>query len=186
MLSLAPLYLSISCSRHVIYLLPTYSSVAYILQVERDIVLWNNKIYNKQPVFAATHSDELLLKFRRWFAQFYSENSKEKSSKLKSADLSWWDHRRTRWLCRVVCSGWIVISMRVSSLDRMLRLRNALYTYTQEAKGKRRSDTWYFDTVVLNNGQLSIIVIFILNVTLLVHFFSMVQWNWQFVWVPLY
>lgn len=57
-------------------------------QVERDAVLWNNKIYNSQSVLASTHSDELIVKFRRWFSQFYSENS-PRSIPTSPPDLDW-------------------------------------------------------------------------------------------------
>lgn len=42
-------------------------------QIERDIVIWNNKKYLKNPLF--TKEEKTIVKFRRWFTQFYSENS---------------------------------------------------------------------------------------------------------------
>ena len=42
-------------------------------QLERDMLVWNNKRYNGKPLLVK--EDELILKHRRWFSQFYSENS---------------------------------------------------------------------------------------------------------------
>ena len=45
--------------------------------LERDVMVWNSKSYAHKPL-----SDEnLLMRHRRWFNQFYSSNSK--------ASLSW-------------------------------------------------------------------------------------------------
>ncbi|XP_069980673.1 cholesterol 7-desaturase nvd [Penaeus vannamei] len=41
--------------------------------VERDIMIWNSKVYQSQPLLVA--EDRQILKFRRWYNQFYSENS---------------------------------------------------------------------------------------------------------------
>eukprot|EP00698_Gefionella_okellyi_P013036 TRINITY_DN3540_c0_g1_i2.p3 TRINITY_DN3540_c0_g1~~TRINITY_DN3540_c0_g1_i2.p3 ORF type:complete len:157 (+),score=23.46 TRINITY_DN3540_c0_g1_i2:805-1275(+) len=45
-----------------------------VRQFERDIWIWNNKKYQRQPVLA--REDALIKSFRRWYSQFYSENSK--------------------------------------------------------------------------------------------------------------
>lgn len=45
----------------------------YLFQVERDIMIWNSKVYQSQPLLVA--EDRQILKFRRWYNQFYSENS---------------------------------------------------------------------------------------------------------------
>ncbi|KAB7505839.1 Cholesterol 7-desaturase [Armadillidium nasatum] len=42
-------------------------------QVERDIMIWNNKIFPTKPMFVA--EDKLIPRFRRWYSQFYSKNS---------------------------------------------------------------------------------------------------------------
>ena len=42
-------------------------------QIERDILMWNNKTYLKKPVLMKEES--ALAKHRRWYQQFYSENS---------------------------------------------------------------------------------------------------------------
>jgi cholesterol 7-dehydrogenase len=45
-------------------------------QIERDIIIWNNKKFLKNPIF--TKREKSLVKFRRWFNQFYSENNCKK------------------------------------------------------------------------------------------------------------
>ena len=63
------------------------NSSSFLPQVERDMVLWNNKAIKTKPLLAGTKSDELLVKFRRWYSQFYSTEPPEK---VKPVDLSWW------------------------------------------------------------------------------------------------
>eukprot|EP00047_Mylnosiga_fluctuans_P003527 m.229586 g.229586 ORF g.229586 m.229586 type:complete len:450 (+) comp11925_c0_seq1:1268-2617(+) len=43
------------------------------LQVERDVMVWNNKMYRGKPMLVA--EDSLIAQHRRWYKQFYSENS---------------------------------------------------------------------------------------------------------------
>lgn len=45
------------------------------LQLERDIMIWNNKRYQGKPVFVKSKEDSLVARHRRWYSQFYSENS---------------------------------------------------------------------------------------------------------------
>lgn len=45
------------------------------IQVERDIMIWNNKRYERKPMFVKSKEDSLVAKHRRWYSQFYSENS---------------------------------------------------------------------------------------------------------------
>ncbi|KAH3716024.1 cholesterol 7-desaturase nvd-like [Dreissena polymorpha] len=47
---------------------------AECVQVERDIMIWNNKKYAGKPVFAKSTEDSLIARHRRWYSQFYSEN----------------------------------------------------------------------------------------------------------------
>ncbi len=42
--------------------------------LERDIAIWNMKTYADRPLIVK--EDHLLNKHRRWYSQFYSENSK--------------------------------------------------------------------------------------------------------------
>ena len=58
----------------------------HVLQLERDMIAWNNKRYAIKPLLV--REDELILKHRRWFSQFYSENSPRFS--FKKEDLSFW------------------------------------------------------------------------------------------------
>lgn len=45
------------------------------VQVERDIMIWNNKQYATKPIFVKSKEDALVAKHRRWYSQFYSEHS---------------------------------------------------------------------------------------------------------------
>ncbi len=45
----------------------------FIFQLERDILIWNRKAYICKPL--ATKSEKSLVKFRRWYKQFYSKNN---------------------------------------------------------------------------------------------------------------
>jgi cholesterol 7-dehydrogenase len=51
---------------------------------ERDVRVWNSKTYIDRPL--AGREDALLLKHRRWFAQFYSKSSRSLGA---SAILDW-------------------------------------------------------------------------------------------------
>lgn len=57
------------------------------IQVERDIMIWNNKKYESKPVLTGAMEDQMLAKHRRWYKQFYSENSPTLHQPHK--DLSW-------------------------------------------------------------------------------------------------
>uniref|UniRef100_H2ZBT3 cholesterol 7-desaturase n=1 Tax=Ciona savignyi TaxID=51511 RepID=H2ZBT3_CIOSA len=54
------------CIAKAFYLLET-------TQIERDILMWNNKTYFRKPILVKEES--ALAKHRRWYQQFYSENS---------------------------------------------------------------------------------------------------------------
>ncbi|KAL3320115.1 hypothetical protein Ciccas_001206 [Cichlidogyrus casuarinus] len=54
------------------------------IQVERDILIWNNKCYVKAPVVVKSPEDALLLSHRKWYSQFYSENSPTLESTRKN------------------------------------------------------------------------------------------------------
>lgn len=56
-------------------ILAKFFLLAESIQLERDIMIWNNKQYNQKPVFVKSNEDILMVKHRRWFSQFYSENS---------------------------------------------------------------------------------------------------------------
>ena len=57
--------------------------------VERDITIWNNKMYASKPVFA-TKEDRLLKQHRQWYSQFYSENSKKYSNIASNNNILEW------------------------------------------------------------------------------------------------
>lgn len=44
-----------------------------LLQFERDVMIWNNKTYISKPMLVK--EDSAIQKHRRWFSQFYSDNS---------------------------------------------------------------------------------------------------------------
>ncbi|XP_067143717.1 cholesterol 7-desaturase nvd-like [Centruroides vittatus] len=50
---------------------------------ERDIRIWNYKMFLKNPVYVA--GDKQIAKFRKWYSQFYSENS----PRVEEQDLNW-------------------------------------------------------------------------------------------------
>lgn len=49
------------------------SSPPPLVQFERDVMIWNNKTYVAKPLLVK--EDSAIQKHRRWFSQFYSENS---------------------------------------------------------------------------------------------------------------
>lgn len=46
----------------------------YIMQFERDMIIWNNKTFLKQPQIVREETP--IKNFRKWYSQFYSDNSK--------------------------------------------------------------------------------------------------------------
>ena len=61
-----------------------------LFQIERDIMIWNNKQYRGKPLLIKGPEDQLLQKHRRWYSQFYSENSPTIQSLQKKESLDWW------------------------------------------------------------------------------------------------
>ena len=53
--------------------------MAEIRQVERDMMIWNNKRFVSKPLLIK--EDKLIGQFRRWFTQFYSDNSRNYGQK---------------------------------------------------------------------------------------------------------
>ncbi|XP_041368086.1 cholesterol 7-desaturase nvd-like [Gigantopelta aegis] len=72
--------------------MPTFIAKFYMLgeaiQVERDIMIWNNKRYVNKPVFVKSREDTFINRHRRWYSQFYSENSPRLTSE-KNKTLEW-------------------------------------------------------------------------------------------------
>ncbi|XP_026153866.1 cholesterol 7-desaturase [Mastacembelus armatus] len=54
-------------------LVPKFILRAECIQFERDVMIWNNKKYISKPLLVT--EDSAIHKHRRWFSQFYSENS---------------------------------------------------------------------------------------------------------------
>ena len=65
---------------------PYLSAPIASAQVERDVMVWNNKMYRKNPILVK--EDKLIAQHRKWYQQFYSENSPTYES-IKAGDLSW-------------------------------------------------------------------------------------------------
>ncbi|XP_041370534.1 cholesterol 7-desaturase nvd-like [Gigantopelta aegis] len=57
------------------------------IQVERDVMIWNNKQYCAKPVLVKSKEDSLIARHRRWYSQFYSENSPQLT--FKQETLEW-------------------------------------------------------------------------------------------------
>ncbi|EMP26548.1 3-ketosteroid-9-alpha-hydroxylase oxygenase subunit, partial [Chelonia mydas] len=53
--------------------IPKFILKVECVQFERDIMIWNNKQYLSKPLLVK--EDSVIQRHRRWFAQFYSENS---------------------------------------------------------------------------------------------------------------
>jgi hypothetical protein len=52
-------------------------------QLEQDVVIWEKKAYYPQPLLAA--SDGPILKYRKWYSQFYPDNPANEGSLGKVA-----------------------------------------------------------------------------------------------------
>jgi len=61
-----------------------------LCQVERDLMIWNNKRYVSRPLYVKSREDSLVQRHRRWYAQFYSEHSPRLDSAAPDDDkLDW-------------------------------------------------------------------------------------------------
>ncbi|KAM9338693.1 cholesterol 7-desaturase nvd [Symphorus nematophorus] len=70
----------LQCVSHIMFyqsnippLVPKFILRAECTQFERDVMIWNNKKYISKPLLVK--EDSAIQKHRRWFSQFYSENS---------------------------------------------------------------------------------------------------------------
>ncbi|MBN3323830.1 DAF36 desaturase, partial [Atractosteus spatula] len=54
-------------------IVPKFILRAECIQFERDVMIWNNKKYISKPLLVK--EDSAIQRHRRWFSQFYSENS---------------------------------------------------------------------------------------------------------------
>ncbi|XP_039249414.2 cholesterol 7-desaturase nvd 2-like [Styela clava] len=72
-----PLLQRLSHTFYVEPLVPMFIAKSFLYleatQIERDIMVWNNKKYLLKPLLVKEESS--IVKHRRWFRQFYSENS---------------------------------------------------------------------------------------------------------------
>lgn len=89
--SLTPKEPLLHIMRHEIYAaktMPTFVAkfllYAEAIQVERDIMIWNHKIFLTKPLLVK--EDHSIKKHRRWFSQFYSENSPRLTMRKETLD----------------------------------------------------------------------------------------------------
>ncbi|KAM4527107.1 cholesterol 7-desaturase nvd [Odontesthes bonariensis] len=78
--SVTPVEPLLQCVSHKIFyqsnipaLVPKFILKAECIQFERDVMIWNNKKYVSKPLLVK--EDSAIRKHRRWYSQFYSENS---------------------------------------------------------------------------------------------------------------
>eukprot|EP00730_Choanoeca_flexa_P003140 TRINITY_DN11302_c0_g1_i9.p3 TRINITY_DN11302_c0_g1~~TRINITY_DN11302_c0_g1_i9.p3 ORF type:complete len:230 (+),score=30.67 TRINITY_DN11302_c0_g1_i9:952-1641(+) len=85
-----PLYQELTHTIYTSWTIPQFMAKFYLFgeakQVERDVMIWNNKMYRKNPVLIK--EDTLIAKHRRWYSQFYSENSPTYES-VMNGGLDW-------------------------------------------------------------------------------------------------
>ncbi|XP_053736840.1 cholesterol 7-desaturase nvd [Synchiropus splendidus] len=70
----------VQCVSHTIFYqaniptaIPKFILMSERIQFERDVMIWNSKKYISKPLLVK--EDQTIQKHRRWFSQFYSENS---------------------------------------------------------------------------------------------------------------
>ncbi|XP_051269067.1 cholesterol 7-desaturase nvd isoform X1 [Dicentrarchus labrax] len=70
----------LQCVSHIMFyqsnippMVPKFFLRTECIQFERDVMIWNNKKYISKPLLVK--EDSAIQKHRRWFSQFYSENS---------------------------------------------------------------------------------------------------------------
>lgn len=69
-------------------LLAPYANLIFLgecMMFERDIMVWNYKKYERQPILV--REDRAILAYRRWYSQFYSDHSPTYQMAMK--DLQW-------------------------------------------------------------------------------------------------
>lgn len=69
-------------------IIPKFYLISEAYMIERDIWIWNHKRYNRNPLLVKSLEDTQLQKHRRWYAQFYSENS-PRMSMAKPEGIDW-------------------------------------------------------------------------------------------------
>ncbi|KAL6260991.1 hypothetical protein P5V15_008518 [Pogonomyrmex californicus] len=69
------------------HLLAPYAKIIFLAECvmfERDIKIWNHKKYERQPVLV--REDRTILAYRRWYSQFYSDNSPTYQTAMKNLE----------------------------------------------------------------------------------------------------
>ncbi|XP_072344230.1 cholesterol 7-desaturase nvd isoform X1 [Scyliorhinus torazame] len=65
-------------------IIPKFVLKAECIQFERDVMIWNNKKYISKPLLVK--EDSAIARHRRWYTQFYSQNSPRFTAQLDSLD----------------------------------------------------------------------------------------------------
>lgn len=85
-----PLYLRMTSYTYADWWLPSFLVSSLMegmgVQLDRDVNIWASKTYKMKPLYVK--EDKTLVEHRRWFSQFYSENSK-KFTLRRDNDISW-------------------------------------------------------------------------------------------------
>nr|XP_018667711.1 uncharacterized protein LOC100177386 isoform X2 [Ciona intestinalis]XP_026690558.1 uncharacterized protein LOC100177386 isoform X2 [Ciona intestinalis] len=85
-----PLHLVLTHNLHASWSIPVWLGRIFLyleaIQVDRDVMIWNNKTFEPRPKLLK--EDSLIAKYRRWYSQFYTENSPRLT--LKSEDGNGW------------------------------------------------------------------------------------------------
>jgi cholesterol 7-dehydrogenase len=88
--SSAPLLRSLCCvhrCRQIPRLIVAGMLKGMIIQYERDNHIFNNKRFMTKPLLI--REDALILRFRRWFSQFYSESSERMGRERAVGEFEW-------------------------------------------------------------------------------------------------
>ncbi|XP_071448706.1 cholesterol 7-desaturase nvd [Hetaerina americana] len=72
-------------SKYVIQPFANFMFLGETIMFERDVMVWNHKLYLDKP--ALVSEDRAINHYRRWYSQFYSENSPRVS--MKDRSLEW-------------------------------------------------------------------------------------------------
>ncbi|OCT66861.1 cholesterol 7-desaturase nvd-like [Xenopus laevis] len=75
---------SIYYQKNIPALIPKFILKAECIQFERDVMIWNNKKYISKPMLVK--EDAAIQKHRRWFSQFYSDNSPQMTFQQEQLD----------------------------------------------------------------------------------------------------
>lgn len=82
------------CCGHVLaWILRCKMTTPLLTQFRRDLLVWNHKTLYKYPPFQK--GDKTIIDFRKWYSQFFSENSPTWQD-YRDRTLQWWRRRQPR------------------------------------------------------------------------------------------